>query len=68
MTEEDAKTKWCPFIRSGYGVNLPRSTHKCIGSDCAMWDWREGGYHTDGMPHKKTDGDCQLKNRLVVSA
>ena len=49
MTEEEAKTKWCPQVR--YVVNASdcfmgnRFDHafeeecKCIASDCAMWVW-----------------------------
>ena len=31
MTEEEAKTKWCPQMNSSYT--------KCIASDCMMWKW-----------------------------
>lgn len=53
MTEEEAKTKWCPFARvpgislGGHGIAINRSTEddpkqksltpKCIGSDCMAW-------------------------------
>lgn len=51
MTEEEAKTKWCPFSRyafpSGVTANregqcetmhphMERAT-RCIGSDCMAW-------------------------------
>lgn len=53
MTEEEAKTKWCPFarVRVAYGntvsasnrscgsgfENEIRNTSKCIASDCMAW-------------------------------
>lgn len=43
MTEDEAKTKWCPMVRYQGGQPLNRDacydlkgTH-CIGSDCMMW-------------------------------
>lgn len=52
MTEEEAKTKWCPMVRAGLkgsntyvGINWPagdgkvleQEYAKCIGSDCMMY-------------------------------
>lgn len=39
MTEEEAKTKWCPMVRAGNdaGCNRKDATDKCIGTDCMMW-------------------------------
>ena len=53
MTEEEAKTKWCPMVRAGrIGSNTTASVNwpadggksveeqewaKCIGSACMMW-------------------------------
>lgn len=49
MTEEDAKTKWCPFARSQDGDNnsgLNRGQHGkpdhwclCLASQCMAWRW-----------------------------
>jgi len=57
MTEEDAKTKWCPHIRypnlmdadnnysDGCNVNAEGnrspSAFCCVASDCMMWVWDE---------------------------
>ena len=47
MTEEQAKTKWCPMSRTGVDeVTANRGFNgkifeedKCIASDCMMWRW-----------------------------
>ena len=41
MTEDEAKTKWCPAARevdrSANGVTSHNHNTKCIASDCMMW-------------------------------
>ena len=45
MTEEEAKSKWCPHVRSYAGGWNADSSHRiptvarCIGSDCMAWRW-----------------------------
>lgn len=57
MTEDEAKTKWCPFVRvysvaDGEHPSAPNgswnrhqadglSETRCIGSACMAWRWRE---------------------------
>lgn len=45
MTEEEAKTKWCPMVKYDLGRSVNRDacydnagTH-CVGSACMMWRW-----------------------------
>lgn len=38
MTEEEAKTKWCPQFGSAHEPG------RCIGSECMAWRW--GAQHT----------------------
>ena len=47
MTEDQAKTKWCPFVRTGLTAGMAVNRHvadygvydetRCIGSGCMMW-------------------------------
>jgi len=50
MTEDEARTKWCPMVRLAGGVDWTGSSnsdaqtpynksplHCCIASDCMMW-------------------------------
>jgi hypothetical protein len=45
MTEADAKTKWCPFVRCDGTNRHWGSDHeaapisRCVGSRCMAWRW-----------------------------
>lgn len=52
MTEDEAKTKWCPMVQVTaaqhfndveYGDNRGNGDedHNCIASNCMMWRWDE---------------------------
>ncbi len=69
MTEQEARTKWCPMARvSTYSVGNPAESaanrtdegtpypaSRCIASDCMMWRWEEDHTYTG-----KHDGSCGL--------
>lgn len=63
MTEEEAKTKWCPFARDVDGA----PTTNCIGSACMAWRWdhdiyRESPYVPRYVP-SETEGHCGLAEK-----
>lgn len=43
LTEEQARTKWCPFARPDQTVSLDGIIYArkgdCIASDCMAWRW-----------------------------
>lgn len=69
MKEEDARKKWCPFVRIvGPGSGMVTAVNRvkfttvmepamCIGSDCMMWA---------ESPYTEDKGDCGLKTRGFI--
>ena len=45
MTEEEAKTKWCPMVRhyavgeGDHSSNRMDMSTRCLGSECMAWRW-----------------------------
>ena len=74
MTEDEAREKWCPFVRLQYdhpAINRTWDTPnpgkcRCIASDCMAWRWAEQGHDPDDMPgigeHPST-GYCGLAGK-----
>lgn len=67
MTEEEAKTKWCPMVRfdpeGGINRESPNLVFTCIASCCMMWIWDSHNTHTlkDG---KVADGYGNMQDAL----
>lgn len=76
MTEDEAKTKWCPFVRVHGGdlsfnryaaADNPAFNCTCLGSACMAWRWRwipemeiSRGAH---LIESKTEGYCGLAGK-----
>lgn len=74
MTEDEAKTKWCPMARLDYDhstINrdteykseelvIPKAS-LCIGSDCMMWAADPSGFFGDNGHC----GLCNMDQRMV---
>ena len=72
LTEDEAKTKWCPHAVASHTdprghskyknerLGLPEDTfvHACIGSACMAWRWADG-------PHDDVDGDTRLDGTVA---
>ena len=69
MTEDEAKTKWCPFQRQseqGVGGSYNRPTNGgfgCIASDCMAW--RKLDQIGIGPNGEKRDRDLDGRTRWV---
>lgn len=75
MTEDEARTKWCPMVRyldfNGSIINnrgqylegVYPNTMECIASDCMLWRWMDTNVD-DGKGGTKRDtrtyGFCGL--------
>ncbi len=54
MTEDEAKTKWCPMVRTGLTAGMAVNQHtndevygetRCVASECMMWrEYRGNGW------------------------
>lgn len=67
MTEEQAKTKWCPMVRTGLVAGSMAVNHhvngdvndetRCIASGCMLWVWK---WEFENLDFSKTEGHCGL--------
>lgn len=71
MTEQEAKTKWCPNVRvlllgNSFVANRLGCTrdeaYKCIASECMMWRWSSVGAFVNGKydDNYPAEGYCGL--------
>jgi hypothetical protein len=65
MTEDEAKTKWCPAFRGNdHGVNRPLDLDtnalmgRCIASACMAWRWDYP--HVQTNKPEEREGHCGL--------
>lgn len=64
MTEDEARTKWCPMARTDAPTGGSHNRDykdwpvgMCIASDCMMWWW---DYNYDGSNYNPKRGYCGL--------
>lgn len=76
MTEDEAKTRWCPFIRiapateshhavtnrEDRALDIGPVTTNCIGSSCMAWRWLAEQPIRNGVV-ARTEGFCGLAGR-----
>lgn len=53
LTEEQARTKWCPHVvanlinpRAGFDGRKCTKVHPCIASECMAWRWGPAPFET----------------------
>lgn len=65
MTEDEAKTRWCPMYPVGVDLRVTASTNlqyrsNCIGAACMMWRWDH--FRKNGEPFN-TNGYCGIAGK-----
>lgn len=80
MTEDEAKTKWCPFVRRAFrfsaiddlAVPVNRGAEgkiggcQCIASACIAWRW-EIEFSASGRAKVSDEGYCGLVSLQYTS-
>lgn len=69
MTEEEAKTKWCPMVRWYGNANQYEDVFDnrgynctCVASGCMMWRWNYKKEENRDL-YKDHDGYCGLAGK-----
>ena len=71
MTEDEAKTKWCPHVRYAIPSEVAWVANKydhpvhmekcmCIASDCMMWEWENEAEYFNSEGGIPAQGYCGL--------
>ena len=65
MTEEEAKTKWCPMVRGTYSNRYVSEIgfskdQACLASGCALWRWENTSFVKGTEEDKHLAGYCGL--------
>ena len=73
MTEDDAKTKWCPMVRISVDADGLEATNRgdpcnevhCLGSQCMAWQWLNnmGNLLRPSERHENNNGYCGLTGK-----
>lgn len=74
MTEDEAKTKWCPqtlqarlMVTDHVKLPVEMGGALCIGSACMAWRWHQptysGRYGETPTGEAPTEGHCGLASR-----
>lgn len=70
MTEQKARSLWCPMARVGRnvqvrGIDLFSDATRCIASKCMIWRWADiTSKIIDGKEVDTSSGYCGLGGRI----
>lgn len=62
MTEEEAKTKWCPMVRKTMWYD-----QVCLASGCMMWRWEPyGEWCIRLQDSKQSSPNMDMNERMIL--